>query len=193
MAQDLTGYSLSDVYQTFLHTDTRELSSGPLKIYNGLGQQTSLSLSTSSAVVTGSLIVNDVKYPTLSGAINSLPVMSSSNQLEFRTLNYLLTSLQANPIGNGTYSSATLTFVDGLVSSAVNTGTTKLFFMPSRAPGTSDGGLTNLISYITWTLPTVGDVAFVLQKVMNGATMVDLAVYRFVYNTSNQWELKNTY
>lgn len=192
MAQDITGQSLSDVYQTFLHTDTVDLSSGPIKVYNGIGQQTSLSLSTSSAVVTGSLVVNGVVYPTLTGAINSLPVMTSNNQLEYKTLTYLLTSSQNPIIANGTYSSATLTFVDGLISSATNTGSTKLFFIPSRAP--SPGlSVENLIRQISWNLPSQGDKAFVLQKVMNGTTMVDLSVYEFIYNTSTGWTLTATY
>jgi hypothetical protein len=192
MAQDITGQSLSDVYKTFLHTDTVDLSSGPIKVYNGIGQQTSLSLSTSSAVVTGSLIVNNVAYPSQTGVINSLPVMTSNNQLEYKTLTYLLTSSQNPIIANGTYSSATLTFIDGLISSATNTGSTKLFFIPSRAP--SPGlSVENLIRQISWNLPSQGDKAFVLQKVMNGTTMVDLSVYEFIYNTSTGWTLTATY
>jgi hypothetical protein len=193
MAQDLTGQQLSNVYQTFLHTDTNELSAGPKNVYSGIGEKTSLSLSTSSTVVTGSLIVNNVTYPLQSGALFSIPVMTSSDNLEFKTLNYVLTSSQVTPITNGTYSSATLTFVDGLISAATNTGSTKIFFIESRAAGSAGKSLETLIASIIWPLPTLNDTAYVFQKVINGLVMVDLAVYEFKYNPSTGWTLTTTY
>jgi hypothetical protein len=187
MAQDLTGQQLSDVYQTFLHTDTNGLSAGPKDIYSGIGEKTSLSLSTSSAVITGSLVVNNVTYPRQSGAVLSFPVMTSSNNLEFKTLNYILTSSQIAPVVNGTYSSATLTFVDGLISSATNTGSTKIFFIASRTAGSPGSSTQTLINNIIWPSPAQDDTAFIFQKVTNGPVMVDLTVYKFVYSVSNGW------
>jgi len=193
MAQDLTGQQLSDVYQTFLHTDTNGLSAGPKDIYSGIGEKTSLSLSTSSAVITGSLVVNNVTYPRQSGAVLSFPVMTSSNNLEFKTLNYILTSSQVTPVANGTYSSATLTFVNGIISSATNTGSTKVFFIASRAAGSAGSSIQTLINNIIWPAPVQGDTAFIFQKVNSGSVMVDLAVYEFKYNTSSGWTLNATF
>jgi hypothetical protein len=193
MAQDLTGQQLSNVYQTLLHTDTNELSAGPKNVYSGIGEKTSLSLSTSSAVVTGSFVVNNVTYPLQSGALLSIPVMTSSNNLEFKTLNYVLTSSQVTPIANGTYSSATLTFADGLISAATNTGATKIFFIASRAAGSAGKSLETLIASIIWPLPALNDTAYVFQKVIDGSVMVDLAVYEFKYNPSTGWTLNTTY
>lgn len=188
MAQDLTGFPLSDVYSTFLHTDTVVLSTGPLSIYSGKGEKTSLSLSTSSVVVTGGFILNNVTFPTTSGPVYSIPVMTSTNSLEFKSLNYVLTSVQAVPVPNGTYSSATITYANGLISSITNTGTTKLFFIDSRvatAPGPDN---TQLLNSIAWNAPTQGDIAYILQKVMSGTTMVDLTVFKYVYNNSAGWQ-----
>ena len=193
MAQDLTGQQLSDVYQTFLHTDTTGLSAEPKIVYNGIGEKTSLSISTSSAVVTGSLVVNNVTYPLQTGAVLSFPVMTSSNNLEFRTLNYILTSSQIAPVANGTYSSATLTFVDGLISTATNTGSTKIFFIEARAFGSAGKSVQTLIASIVWPSPVTGDIAYVFQKVTNGSVMVNLDVYKFVYDVSLGWTLNATY
>jgi hypothetical protein len=162
-------------------------------VYNGVGEKTSLSISTSSAVVTGSLVVNNVTYPLQSGAVLSFPVMTSSNNLEFRTLNYILTSSQIAPVANGTYSSATLTFVDGLISAATNTGSTKVFFIAARAAGSASKELQTLIASIVWPSPTTGDIAYVIQKVTNGSVMVNLDVYEFVYNLSIGWTLNAQY
>ena len=193
MAQDLTGQSLSQVYSTLLHTDTVILSSGPLPVYNGVGEKTSLSLSTSSAVVTGSFVLNNVVYPLSSGPIYSVPVITSTNNLEFRTLNFILTSAQAVPITNGTYSSATITYVNGLISAITNTGTSKTFFITSRATNSAGPSESTLINSIVWNAPSSGDVAFVLQKVMSGETMTNLAVFRFVYSTTQGWQLQQTF
>lgn len=193
MAQDLTGQSLSEVYSTFLHTDTTVLSSGPLPIYNGVGQKTSLSLSTSSAVVTGSFVLNNVVFPLSTGPIFSVPVMTSTDKLEYRTLNFILTSAQTVPIANGTYSSATITYANGLISSITNTGSTKTFFIASRTTNSAGPSIPTLINAIVWTSPSNGDVAFIYQKVMTGSTMTDLTVFRFVYSTSQGWELQQTF
>lgn len=193
MAQDLTGQSLSEVYSTFLHTDTTILSSGPLPIYNGVGEKTSLSLSTSSAVVTGSFVLNNVVFPLSTGPIFSVPVMTSTNKLEYRTLNFILTSTQTVPIANGTYSSATITYTNGLISSITNTGSTKTFFIASRTTNSAGPSISTLINTIVWTSPSNGDVAFIYQKVMTGSTMTDLTVFRFVYSTSQGWELQQTF
>lgn len=193
MPQDLTGFPLRDVYNTFLHTDTAGLSAGPQAVYNGIGEKTSLSLSTSSAVVTGSFVLNNVVFPLSAGPILSVPVMTSSNNLEFRTLNFILTSAQTIPITNGTYSSATITYTNGLISAITNTGSTKTFFIPSRATNSAGPSIPTLINSIVWTSPSNGDVAFIFQKVMTGSTMTDLSVFRFVYSTSQGWELQQTF
>lgn len=188
MAKDLTGQSLAEVYSTFLHTDTTVLSTGPLPIYNGVGEKTSLSLSTSSAVVTGSFVLNNVVFPSSTGPILSVPVMTSTNNLEYRTLNFILTGAQTTPIADGTYSSATITYVDGLISAITNTGTTKTFFINSRASGNAGQSVDSIRNNIVWNQPTQDDIAYVIQKVMNGTTFIDLDIFKFVYNTSQGWE-----
>ena len=193
MPQDLTGFPLKDVYNTFLHTDTAGLSAGPLAVYNGIGEKTSLSLSTSSAVITGSFVLNNVAFPLTSGPVFSVPVMTSTNNLEFRSLNYLLTSVQGTPVANGTYSSATITYTDGLISSITNTGTSKTFFIASRATNAAGPSVTTLISNIIWPSPSNGDVAFVLQKVVTGTTMTNLDVWQFTYSTAAGWQLQQTF
>lgn len=193
MAQDLTGQSLSEVYSTLLHTDTTILSSGPLPVYNGVGTKTSLSLSTSSAVVTGSFVLNNVVFPLTTGPIFSVPVMTSANNLEYRTLNFILTSGQTIPVADGTYSSATITYANGLISAITNTGTTKTFFIASRAVNTPGPSIETLITNITWNTPSNGDIAFIFQKVMSGSTMTDITVFNFVYSTSLGWTLQQTF
>lgn len=193
MAQDLTGQSLSEVYSTLLHTDTTILSSGPLPVYNGVGSKTSLSLSTSSAVVTGSFVLNNVVFPLATGPIFSVPVMTSANNLEYRTLNFILTSGQTIPVADGTYSSATITYANGLISAITNTGTTKTFFIASRDTNSAGPGNETLINSITWNTPSNGDIAFIFQKVMSGTTMVNLTIFKYVYSTSLGWTFQQTF
>lgn len=193
MATDLTGFSLSEVYTTFLHTSGGPLSAGVLqRVFNGVGEQTPLRVAVSSIAIDGNFTCNSVQYPVTPGAINTIPVMGNNNTLEFKTLQNVLTSTQVTPVQDGVYSSPRIAFVDGLVSSVQNTGATKIFFIGSRTTLQSGPSLADLRNAIVWnSQPTAGDVAFVMQKVMTrtGSTMSDIDVHRFEFENTSGWSL----
>lgn len=189
MATDLTGLPLSDVYSSFLHTDTVTLTSGLLGVYNGVGEQSALSISSSAVGVNGAFICNNIQYPTAPGEINMIPVMSSGNTLQFRTLQNVLTSTQVTPVQDGVYSSPRITFVDGLVSNVQNTGATKIFFINSRVTNQPGPNLIDLVNFIQWnSQPTTGDIAFVMQKVVRSTgDLADIDIHKFIFDSSSGW------
>jgi hypothetical protein len=119
--------------------------------------------------------------------------MTSANNLEYRTLNFILTSGQTIPVADGTYSSATITYANGLISAITNTGTTKTFFIASRDTNSAGPGNETLINSITWNTPSNGDIAFIFQKVMSGTTMVNLTIFKYVYSASLGWTFQQTF
>lgn len=191
MPENLTGYDIADVYSSFLHLSSFSLSAGLVPVYDGIGNKTTLQLSTTSASISN-LNINNISYPQSIGPIQGVVVSDGISQLSIRSISSVLSSINANIPTDGTYSSPVITITNNQISQIVSSLDNKTFFYPTRTSTQAGPSREQLLSAVNWNSPQVGDKLNVLQKVTSGNTLVDLAVNVFTY-TSTGWSDPVTY
>jgi hypothetical protein len=191
MPENLTGYDISDVYSSFLHLSTFSLSSSLVPVYDGLGNKTTLQLSTTNASLSN-LAINNISYPQSIGPIQGVVVSDGVSQLSIKSIVSVLTSINANVPADGVYSSPVITIANNQISQIISSLDNKTFFYPTRLSIQAGPSKQQLLEVVSWNSPQVGDRLNVLQKVMNGSTLVDLAVNVFTYTLSG-WSDPVTY
>jgi hypothetical protein len=191
MPENLTGYDISDVYSSFLHLSSFSLSSTLVPVYDGVGNKSTLQLSTTSASISN-LNINNISYPQSIGPIQGVVVSDGISQLSIKSIVSVLTSINANVPADGVYSSPVITIANNQISQIISSLDNKTFFYPTRLSTQTGPSKQQLLEVVSWNSPQVGDKLNVLQKVTNGSTLVDLAVNVFTY-TSTGWSDPVTY
>jgi len=192
MPENLTGYDIAEVYSSFLHLSSFSLSGNLVPIYDGIGNKTTLQLSTTSASISN-LNINEIAYPQAIGPAQGVVVSDGISQLSIRSIVSVLTSINTNVPSNGTYSSPVITIANNQVSQIISSLDNKTFFYPTRISTQAGPSREQLLSVVNWNSPQAGDRVTVLQKVLNNNTLVDLAVNVFTYSLSAQWGTPVTY
>lgn len=192
MPENLTGYDIAEVYSSFLHLSSFSLSGGLVPVYDGIGNKTTLQLSTTSVSISN-LNVNQIDYPQAIGPAQGVVVSDGISQLSIRSIVSVLSSINTNIPSNGTYSSPVITVANNQVSQIISSLDNKTFFYPTRISTQAGPSREQLLSVVSWNSPQAGDRVTVLQKVINNGTLVDLAVNVFTYSLSAQWGAPVTY
>lgn len=117
--RNLTGQLLSNVYSTFLHLTGTVSDTNYQSVYDGLGNITTLKLTTTGASV-DNFIVNKsaftfAKSPPVSTGVNMLVYSTATSAVESRTINSILST--TNSLTDGNYSSPTITVSGGIIRS----------------------------------------------------------------------------
>lgn len=193
MPGNLTGQNLSDVYTSFLHTETPSLCSSEVFVYDGIGNKSTLSLSTTSVSISN-LKVNQIEYPQTIGIAGGVVVSDGVSKFTVSSIASAITSINTTVPVNGTYSSPVLTVQNGFISNIVNSTGNKTFFYPSRVKtSSSTPSKEMLLSVVTWNSPVVGDKAIVMQKVNNGdGSLYNIDISVFTYEVTG-WSNPQTY
>lgn len=192
MPSNLSGYDISDVYTSFLHISTNNLSQEITPVFDGAGNKSTLSLSTTSVSISN-LNVNGISYPQTIGSSQSVIVSDGVSSFSVRPLTSVLSSINTTVPTNGTYSSPVIRVDNNIISSIVSSNDNKTFFYPTRQVTQAGPSREMLLSVVSWNSPVVGDRLNIIQKVMNGSTLVDLSINVFTYTLSSGWGNPVTY
>jgi len=191
MPANLTGQNIADVYSSFLHLSSASLSVGLVPVFDGIGNKTTLQLSTTSASISN-LDINNISYPQSIGSVQGVVVSDGVSQLSIRSISSVLSSINATVLTDGTYSAPVITVTNNQVSQIVSSLDNKTFFYPTRISTQAGPSREQLLSVVSWNSPQVGDKLNILQKITSNSTLVDLAVNVFTYTLSG-WGNPVTY
>lgn len=178
MPADLTGSSLATVYTSFLHVSSTSASSTFEKVFDGIGNQIPILVSTTGVSLSGNVSINNMRFPTSIGSPNQLMSVDSSGNLQYRTVVDVLTSSSVSTAVNGTYSAPRITMLNGFIQSIADNKSIKTFFL--RTSSITNQRILDLPQQ-NWTNPVVNDIAYVMNLGSN-------VVYKVVY-TSNGWNI----
>lgn len=192
MPTDLTGSNISDIYTSLLHISGNTLSAAVTPIYDGKGNKSTLSLSTSSVSISN-LNVNGINYPTAIGPVQGVIVSDGVSNFSVSSLASVLSNINTTIPTNGTYSSPVITVQNSIVSSIVSSIGNKTFFYPTRVSTESGPSKEQLVSVITWNSPVVGDKAIVLQKVINSDSSINNLSINVFTRAAADWSGPVTY
>lgn len=188
MPANLTTLSLSEVYPSFLHFAT-SASGNEQRVYDGIGNGTSLYLSTTSTSIQGVINLNNVRFnvDAVTPSNNHILVWNSGSPpaLNFRSIIDVLSEQNIGVGQTGVYSAPVVAIRNGIVSNIYSTGGYKVFHMPSRFATQTSPSNNTLISKINWIGPVTGDRADVIQKIYTDetkTTLQDIKYYSFEYN-----------
>ena len=186
MPSDLTSYSLSEVYSSFLHFPTVSASTSFQQMFDGRGTGTALFLSTTAVGVIGELFYNGIRFFSIPQQTGDILVYDgTSNSIGFKSVINVLSSQGLTDSSNGVYSAPVVTVNNGVIRNIYSTGGYKTFYIASRGVLQSTPSNSSLISAIVWIKPVTGDIADVIQKVYTDTTLTtlqDLKIYRFTFD-----------
>ena len=192
MPTDLTGQQISDIYPSFLHTGTSSLCSLETPVYDGIGNISTLSISTTSISLSNAKI-NEIEYPQSVGNAGEVIVSDGVSKFNVTSIAAAIAAANGTIPANGTYSSPVISINNGVVSSVISTLDNKTFFYPSRQTTEAGPNLTQLQTVISWNTPLTGDKVNILQKVKNAnGSLNDLSINVLTY-TSTGWGNLQTY
>jgi hypothetical protein len=191
MPTDLTGSNISDIYTSLLHVSSNQLSATLTPVYDGKGNKSTLSISTTSVSISN-LQVNGISYPQSIGAAQSVVVSDGVGSFNTASLVSVLSNINSTIPVNGIYSAPVITIENNIVSSIVSSRDNKTFFYPTRTSSQAGPSREQLLSVTSWNSPITGDKMNVLQKITNGSTLVDIAINVFTYSASG-WGNPVTY
>jgi hypothetical protein len=191
MPTDLTGSNISDIYTSLLHVSSNQLSATLTPVYDGKGNKSTLSISTTSVSISN-LQVNGISYPQSIGAAQSVIVSDGVGSFNTASLVSVLSNINSTIPVNGIYSAPVITIENNIVSSIVSSRDNKTFFYPTRISSQAGPSREQLLSVTSWNSPITGDKMNVLQKITNGSTLVDIAINVFTYSASG-WGNPVTY
>ncbi len=192
MPTDLTGSNISDIYTSLLHISGSTLSAAVTPIYDGKGNKSTLSLSTSSVSISN-LNVNGVTYPTAVGSAQGVVVSDGVSKFTVSSLASVLSNINTTIPTNGVYSSPVVTIENSLVSSIVSSIGNKTFFYPTRVSTESGPSKEQLLSVVSWNSPVTNDKAIVLQKVLNSDGSINNLSINVFTRTATDWSGPVTY
>lgn len=189
MPADLTGNKIQDIYSSFLHLSSTNLTTNLESVFDGNGNEAPIKVSTESILLnnkvslSGTVTINDNTYPSQIGQVNNLlSVGVTPGVLSFRTLSDVLTSSVSSFIQNGTYSSPVITYHGGLPIQVFNNPSIKSFFVRDIALDNSKA-ITTIQT--DWPFPVEGDIARVLN-------LHDSKAYNYKYNSTTGWVVVNS-
>ena len=177
MAQDLTGNSIKSVYSSFLHLSSGNLTSQLEKVFDGVGNEAPIMISTGGVALSGNVSISNVQYPKIAGNAYDVISVGGDGNLIFSSISNTLTASGYTKSTSGTFSNPRLTIANGLIQDVKDNPSIKTFFL-RVGTFTNTAGINAIQS--NWPFPSVNDIA----NVMN---MTDLKVYVYKY-TSNGWE-----
>lgn len=192
MPIDLTGQNISDIYSSFLHTGFASLCSEETPVYDGLGNISTLSLSTSSASLSN-LKINQIEYPQSIGVAGGVVISDGVSKLSVASIASVLSTINSTVPQDGSYSAPVITIANGVISKIVSSNDNKTFFYPSRVKTVAGPSSSLLIEAIIWNNPLIGDKANVIQKVLNSdGSLNNIDINVFTY-TASGWGSPQTY
>lgn len=192
MPTNFTGLTISNIYPSFLHTEFSNLCSAETPVYDGLGNKSTLSLSTSSASISN-LRINQFEYPQTIGVAGGVITSDGISKFSVSSIASVLSTINTTVPLNGSYSAPVITINNGFISSIVSSNDNKTFFYPSRYKTEAGPSSELLKGVISWNTPLTGDRVNVLQKVLNSdGSLYNIDINVFTYST-NGWGNPQTY
>lgn len=170
--RNLTGQLLSNVYSTFLHLTGTVSDTNYQSVYDGLGNITTLKLTTTGASV-DNFIVNKsaftfAKSPPVSTGVNMLVYSTATSAVESRTINSILST--TNNLFDGVYLTPSITVSGGIITSLSSNSVSKFIratettILSSESVPSSTAYATSAIAYFqsvsavdTSSTPAVGE------------------------------------
>lgn len=192
MPTDLTGQQISDIYPSFLHTGTSSLCSLETPVYDGIGNISTLSISTTSISLSNAKI-NEIEYPQSVGNAGEVIVSDGVSKFNVTSIAAAIAATNGTIPANGTYSSPVISINNGVVSSVISTLDNKTFFYPSRQTTEAGPSLTQLQTVISWNTPLTGDKVNILQKVKNSNGSLNDIIINVLTYASTGWGNLQTY